>query len=141
MCLDFCRPFGSQFLSPPTALLLQMLHWQDEQPAHLSPFGEELLPNWQRMGSGQPISNSTPRKGYRDGAGGNGIRKMCSRLSRAPEDIPFWATHCSPLFPLNFSPCPFPREKGNSVNTPAAAIHLSVKGKGHRDSEIMELLL
>ena len=63
MPLDSCRPFGSQFLSPPTALFSQMLHKQEEQPAYLSPFGEELQPNWQRMGSEQPPSYSTPQKG------------------------------------------------------------------------------
>lgn len=107
MPLNSCRPFGSQFLSLPTALFSQMLHWQEEQLAHLSPSGEELLPNGQRMGSEQPASPSTPQRGYSDRAGVNGVGGIGSRLSEVPECLPFWATHSLPLFPLSFSPYPF----------------------------------
>lgn len=84
-----------------------MLHWQEEQLAHLSPSGEELLPNGQRMGSEQPASPSTPQRGYSDRAGVNGVGGIGSRLSEAPECLPFWATHSLPVFPLSFSLYPF----------------------------------
>lgn len=83
-----------------------MLPWQEEQPAHCSPFGKELLPNWQRIGSEWLAPYSTPQKDYSDKAGVKELRDMFQARPRALLDHTLLSSLPSELLP-------FPRDKGN----------------------------
>lgn len=111
-------PFANASLASGTPCSSQSLQWR-------------ALPNWQRMGCEQLASISLPRKVIVMGPESMALERR-EPAQQGATGHPFWATHCSPLFLLNFSPYPFPREKSNSINTPAAVTHLNVKGRGQR---------
>lgn len=122
------------------ALLWQSLFWQEEHPAHCSP-GEGLLPNWQRaVLSSQLLLPHLllPKKVIAtelqlvalEGCAPDPVR--CPGHPSGP--------HCSPLLPLNSSPSPLPERERQLLQhscTPAAVMHLGVKGKGSFLSNVL----
>lgn len=111
-----------------TALLLQMLHWQ-EQTAHLRSLWGRAAALLAENGFWAANLLIYSLKGLWWWGWSHDVGEIPFGLSKVPEGIPFWATHCSPLLLLNFSTYPFPRKKDEHINPPAAAAHFSVKGR------------